>query len=285
MGKIKDKLIDKKDEVVEYKFDSTNHIHTFTSKPLLGTSTILSVLAKPLTWWASGLAVGKLGWINGNIKVNGKYTSVSKDKRIAHTKPYHEMIKRMEVEEYIKLLDEAYKAHSVKLSDSADAGTDMHAELERYVKAKMLGLDMTNIMLFASDKLKAFDVWVELNVDKFLWSEAHTFNEDLWIGGISDLGVKMKDGKVGIVDFKSSKEAYESQFIQCGGYDLQLSKNGGFDSEGRRLFKPIEKIDFYAIIPFGKEGTVDEIIEYRYNVEELKEVFKACLTIYKLMNK
>ena len=46
-----------------YKFDDKNHLHTLNGKALTGTSSIGNVLAKPLTWWASGLAVSKLGWI------------------------------------------------------------------------------------------------------------------------------------------------------------------------------------------------------------------------------
>ena len=92
-----------------------------------GASTIVGVLDKPLSWWASGMAVGTLGWLNAK---NSK-----KEERLEHLKPYYEKIKSVTEEEYLELLDEAYKAHSVRLKDSAQAGTDMHGELESYVKA------------------------------------------------------------------------------------------------------------------------------------------------------
>jgi hypothetical protein len=42
--------------------DRENHVHLLNDKPLIGTSTVVGVIAKPLTWWASGLAVEEMGW-------------------------------------------------------------------------------------------------------------------------------------------------------------------------------------------------------------------------------
>lgn len=262
-----------------YRFDEEKHIHLYMEKPLLGTSTILNVLAKPLTWWASGLAVAKFGWLNSKL--------FSKEDRLAKVKYF---LSDMDFyishpEKWLQLCDDAYKAHSVKLEDSAQSGTDLHAELEHYVKEHMtgfLGTTEAEVLAKLSPHVTDFASWVNINVDKFIWSEVNCFDDELWVGGISDCGVKLKDGKVGIIDFKSSKEAYESQFIQCGGYDIQLSKNGGFTKEGYQLFEKIDKIDFYCIIPFGAKTFSPT---FRYNVDELKESFKATLTIYKLLNK
>ena len=37
-----------------YKFDAKEHLHSLDSKPLVGTSTVMGIVAKPLTWWAAG---------------------------------------------------------------------------------------------------------------------------------------------------------------------------------------------------------------------------------------
>ena len=96
------------------------------------------------------------------------------------------------------------------------------------------------------------------------------------------MGVLLKNGKVGILDFKSSKESYDNQFIQNAGYDLQITENGGYTKEGNKIFQLDTPISFYGIVPFGaKEFTVD----FRYNVEELREGFKSALVLYKLLNK
>ena len=49
---------------MKYQFNEKEHIHTLDDKPLMGTSTVVGIIAKPLTYWASGLAVGKLGCEN-----------------------------------------------------------------------------------------------------------------------------------------------------------------------------------------------------------------------------
>lgn len=286
MSKIKDEMIEDQriqekeleaSEPKDYAFNEEGHMHSFKGKPLLGTSTVVGVIAKPLTWWAVGLAVEKFGWINSKKRVDGKYTSIDDKTRVEAVLPHLEAIKNETPEQFLKRCDEAYKAHSVKLNDSADAGTDLHAELERYVKNTMEGR-----MATYDEKIVPFITWVNENVEKFLWSEMYTFSETMWVGGISDCAVQLKNGKVGIIDFKSSKESYESQFIQCAGYDLQVTENGGYTKDGRKVFELKEPISFYAIIPFGApKFTVD----YRYNTQELKEGFKSAVTLYKLINK
>ena len=285
MSKIKDEIEDQKafrdkelgaSEPKDYLYADENkkHLHSFKGKPLLGTSTVVGVIAKPLTWWASGLACSVLGWIN---KGNAKKGWTPKALRLESASEMQLKISHMEGDEYLNLLDEAYKAHSVKLDTSASAGTDLHAELERYVKNTM-----ANRMAEYDLKIMPFIRWCDENVEKFLWSELHCFSETLWLGGISDCAVKLKDGKIGIIDFKSAKESYDSHFIQIAGYDLQISENGGYTAEGVKMFQLEKPIEFYAVIPFGAdEFTVD----YRYNVEELKQGFRSALCLYKLLNK
>lgn len=286
MSKIKDTILDEQrfadkeleaNEPKDYTFNEDEHIHSFKGKPLLGTSTVVGVIAKPLTWWASGLAVEKFGWINSKKRVDGKYTTIDEKTRLEAILPHLEAIKNETPEQFLKRCDEAYKAHSVKLNDSAESGTDLHAELERYVKNTMEGR-----MATYDDKIIPFITWANENVEKFLWSELYTFSETLWVGGISDCAVQLKNGQVGIIDFKSSKESYESQFIQIAGYDLQVTENGGYTKNGQKVFQLEKPITFYAVIPFGAtKFTVD----FRYNTEELKEGFKSAVTLYKLTNK
>lgn len=257
-----------------YRFHNENdkHLHTLNGKPLLGTSTVVGVLAKPLTWWASGLACEKFGWIN---KGNAKKGWTPKEERLKRAGSKFEEIKNLSHEEYLNLLDEAYKAHSVKLDTSATAGTDLHAELERYVKNTIEGKVETY-----DEKILPFITWATENVEKFLWSEAHCYSERLWVGGISDCGALLKNGKTVIIDFKSSKEAYQSHFIQIAGYDIQISENGLLGNQGTKKDK-IKKIDGYAVVPFGStEFTVD----FRWNTDELKKGFESALILYKLVN-
>lgn len=275
MAKIKE-TIEEKEQPREYSFNKEFHAHTYCDKPLLGTSTVVGIISKPLTWWAAGLAVAKFGWIN---KGNAKTGWVDKAKRLSNAIAFFSKIKKMSDEEYLDLLDEAYAAHSKKLDSSAKEGTDLHAELEHYVRAHM---GLSPMRADYDERIIPFINWTNENVEKFLWSEIHCYSDKLWVGGISDCGVLLKNGKTGIIDFKSSKDSYESQFIQCAGYDIQLTENGGFTDNGYKTLTLDKPIEFYAIIPFGAPQFT---IDFRYNVEELREGFKACVTLYKINNK
>src|SRR3990167_2485142 len=248
-------------------------------KPLTGTSSVVDVLAKVLTWWASGLAVGKLGWIKKLDPRKASKEAIEKNEieRLDSASLWREKIWTMPPEDYLKSLDEAYKAHSVKLKDTASAGTDLHAELEHWVRAKM-GIGPMRADYDA--KIKPFTDWAESNVKKFIWSEAYCFDEALFIGGISDAGAELNDGSLAIIDFKSSKEAYESHFLQAGGYAIQIEKNGLWDKEGK-VNKKIEKpISYLIIVPFGAEK-IEPVA--RQDVANCKEAFAHCVSLYRFL--
>lgn len=261
-----------------YKYidEQKQHLHTFDGKPLFGTSTVVGVLAKPLTWWASGLAVAKFGWLNSKEAV--------KDIRLQKASKRKSEISEMSDEEYLSLLDEAYKAHSVKLDTSAQAGTDMHAMLENYIKKCITENKRVPMLPREKDErpVQIFAQWAVNNVKRFIWSEANCYSDRLWVGGISDVGAEMIDDTYAIIDFKSSKEAYESQFIQCAGYAIQIEENGILTSDGKVLFKVSKPISKVIIFPFGSPSPAPV---YRYNLNELKQGFESCVTLHKLTNK
>lgn len=265
-------LKDKNEETSEnkgYKFNSGNHYHSFNDKPLLGTSTVMGIISIPLTYWASGLAVAMFGWLNPK-----KHTAEAVKTALYEG---YTRVMGLSMENYAALLNEAYRAHATTLKSAAKSGTDLHGECERFVKNEMANKADTY-----DDKITPFITWADTHVEKFLWSEMNCYSDTLWVGGISDAGVLLKDGKVGILDFKSSKEAYDSQFIQEAGYDLQITENGGYTADGKKIFKLDKPISFYGIVPFGAEKF--EVV-MRYNTSELKEGFKSALLLYKLLNK
>lgn len=256
-----------------YKFidEKKEHLHTLGGKPLIGTSTATKIISKPLTWWAAGMAMATLGWKNGK--------TTSKEDRLKHAEKFFEELKGLTLEEYVNRLDEGYAAHSKRLKETASDGVDLHAELEGYVKNCLLTNEGKIVMpdKSVSEQVGNFAGWAKDNVKRFIFSEAHCYSEKLWLGGISDCGAELKDGTKAIIDFKSSKEAYFDQFIQCALYDLQFSENGGFDKDGNRLFEPMQ-FGRYIIIPFGaKEFAPKE----RYDVAEFRKTAEATLTLYK----
>src|ERR1700691_4018829 len=120
-----------------YRFinEKREHLHTLDGKPLVGTSTVTKVIAKPLTWWASGLAVGQLGWVKKLDPRDATAEEIEANSKLRMSMAIDQLdaYKTMFAPDYIKLLDKAYRAHADSLDKSADKGTDMHAELEGYV--------------------------------------------------------------------------------------------------------------------------------------------------------
>src|SRR3990167_1365761 len=157
----------------KYLDSKKEHLHTFNDKPLIGTSSVGSVLAKPLTWWASGLAVKELGVPDPKVFTKMKKKQATQEEIDALNSSCGEFLTRfkdMSVESYITLLSNAYKAHSVKLADSAEEGVDLHAELERYVKNHILTQGKAVDVTEYEPRIQPFIDWTEKNVKRFLWS-------------------------------------------------------------------------------------------------------------------
>lgn len=298
MAKIKDKIEDDKEFANQelasqepkqgYYFDSVKHIHLLDGAPLIGTSSMASVLNKPLTWWASGLACAKFGWINKKDE-NQKFRPI--EERLDPASKMKAKISKMSDEEYLDLCDDAYKAHSVKLSSSAEAGTDMHAVMEEYVKyciEKNEGKpfagyksSFVNVSDSNKEKLQILVDWSIKSVKRFIASEINCYSRVLWLGGIVDCVYEDIEGKYVILDFKSSKEVYLSQFWQAVGYAIQLEENGGFTQDGVKTLTLDKPIDYVAVLPFGMKVPS---VQFNYDVVGGKEAVASMICLYKKLN-
>jgi hypothetical protein len=257
----------------QYTDERGEHLHTLNGKPLFGTSTITKVIAKPLTWWAAGKALEAFGWVNP--RKTGPQTVLASARR--GMERLAEILNGT-VEGYIDFLNDCYRAHDTTKNQAASDGTDMHAELEAYVKRCIEngGAPHEITFLGAHKAVAAFAAWAIGNVQRFIWSEAHCYSEPMWVGGITDCGAILKDGKRAVIDFKSSKEAYFDQFAQAAGYAQLIEENGLFTANGVRTHAPM-KIDALIIFPFG--GGEPKII---HAVEDYQRAFLAALTLHKL---
>ncbi len=246
---------------------------------LTGTSTVVSkTIPKPLTWWASGLAVGKLGWTKAK---DWKLLKTEEDKasdlkrRLEAIKAPFEAIKEMDEVSFLKLLDSAYRAHDESLDKSAKKGTDLHAELEKFVKGRMAGTGG-----LVDDKCTPFIKWTDENVKKFLASEAHCYSEELWTGGITDCVAELNNGEIAIIDFKSSKEAYDSQVIQIGGYSIEIAENGILDKNGNLVLKLDKPVSQFIVVPFGSPRPAPVVFR---DTKVWEKGFKDAVSLYRLL--
>src|SRR3990167_2291154 len=264
---------------MKYSFDAEKHIHSLDGQPLTGTSSVGDVLFKPLSWWAAGEAVKTLGWTHPKIKKNGKVIgTVSLEKRLKTVSKVHKKIIKSSPEEYLKLLDNAYRAHADSLEVSAERGSKLHADLEIFIKSQMRNepCDLDKL----DKRLTPFVTWSMADVKRYLWCEAHCYDEELWVGGISDAGAELKDGSFAIIDHKSSKEAYATHFMQAGGYAIQLEKNGMFDEDGNQLGKLEHRIDKIIIFPFGADVIEPDI---REQMDLYKDGFRLGVQMYRIL--
>ena len=159
----------------------------------------------------------------------------------------------------------------------------MHAMMEDYIKHCIENNDSKPDKNYKNgDKVQILVDWSVENVDVFVWSEAHCYSRELWLGGISDCGFKDKKGKYAILDFKSGKEAYTSQFWQCIGYGLQIEENGLFDKDGNLVFTLDKPISYVAVLPFGMDKPE---VQYYHDMEDGKRAVRAMITLYNLLNK
>jgi hypothetical protein len=259
-----------------YNFDSENHIHLLDSRPLFGTTTVGKVLSKGgLTYWASGCAVKSLGWVDPKIKKYGKQIgTVPIAERVATAEIALGELKSLTPREYLNRLDLAYKAHSVKLNDSAEAGTDAHYEAEKWILSYMDGKDYEPEF----EPVAKFAEWARKNVKRFILSEGHTYSERLWVGGIIDCLYEDLEGKICLLDFKSSSGIYISQKVQTSGYSIQLEESGAFTPDGTQILEPT-KVDYYAIWSFGMD-IVEPVREFR--MSKLREAFEHEVCLYKI---
>src|SRR3990167_545065 len=223
----------------KYSFNEKEHIHTLDGVPLVGTTTALSVITKPLTWWASGLACTEFGWSNPR--------TTSADVCFEKAREMLDKIKSMSTLSYQQLLNRAYRAHSVKLTKSADAGIDRHTLIENYINSDI----EKKPMLIIDDSIKPFVEWSKKNVRRFLFSELHCYSRPLWVGGIADFGYEDMNGNYVLCDLKSSREAYFSQWVQLAGYQMQIEENGGYAANGEKIFKADRPFVSNAIFCFG----------------------------------
>src|SRR3990167_9753832 len=251
---------------MKYRFfdEKKKHLHQLDKgngwENLTGCSTVVGVIPFSNLYWASGMAVGLFGWLDPK-----KHTPSEALNRASEVLW---QIKQLDTDGYLSLLEKAYKAHAEKKDLAAEKGTSLHELLEVFLKTGEI----------KDEKIMPVVEWYKKEVKRTIWSEVAGYDEDNWIGGISDWGVELNNGEYAIVDFKRAATAYEKNFWQMGGYNIILSKNGGFTRNGEKLFTLDKPITQHIVFPFGAEK-VEAVVDR--DVEGHKKAFLACLVLYR----
>lgn len=255
-----------------YKFidEDNKHIHTWESKPLMGTTTLVKeVMPPPLAWYGSGKALEPMGWTNPKfIPREAGLKSVQEwlKNGIPHTS-----------EQWYDFLQECYRNHDEFKKEAGDWGTETHEKIETAIKEAIKNNAGFLSEHYEDEVVERFATWGRGK--EFLYSEVHCYSTLLWLGGVIDF-IYREDGKYYLGDTKTSKAIYPSQFIQAGLYDCQQGENGFYDKDGVKLGDPL-KIEGYTIVNIPKKGGIKHST-YR-GTKQLRELGVNLVQTYKIL--
>lgn len=141
-------------------------------------------------------------------------------------------------EEIASLLKDAKNAHRVKKDAAANKGTAAHAWFESYVKLRIADPKSKEIPALPIDpdvlnSVQLFLRFVSTKDITWLRSEVTVASRRYMFGGRFDAIIKM-DGKIFLVDFKTSSGLYYEYYVQAAAYVIAC-EDMGFDVKHRLL--------------------------------------------------
>lgn len=195
--------------------------YSIGGRPIIGVTTFSGLPDKsgPISWWA----VNKMciPYIRENIKPNKKYDEV-------------------EIE---RVLKEAGRQHVKGKEEAADIGTLIHKWCEKYLLGKK-PKKPKNPQLKSG--VEAFLKWMREYKVELIHTERKVYSKLYDYAGTCDLVAKI-DGKLAMIDFKSSNGLYPEYRAQVAAYMQALQEELHYD------FKE------YWLTRFGKEDGQFEV--------------------------
>ena len=237
-----------------FTFDAKKHIYTLDGKPMTGVTTILGVIAKPaLVGWA---AKETANWIRSHCDYDPNDDEEGNN------------IYRV----YEKDLQEAVKAHNKKKTDAGSKGTDVHAEVEEYIKTCISAGGTAQFIVPNDEMLLKFIAWAVNNTVKFLASEQRVYSKEWFVAGTLDFSFE-KDGKRFIGDLKTMKKVWDrTPFFQTAAYRKMSIEMGEAHYDGS------------CIVNISKEPGHELTDHWSYDFEGDQKAFEAALTLYRQLN-
>lgn len=271
------------DETVNKKTGKKKHVHMLDGKPILGTTTVLDVIAKPaLIQWAANLGTAEAFMLASSLallmeteeedgleQLLDLANAISKYEKI-DTDACHELDKQF------PLFKKARLAHREKKDAAADWGTLVHKAIEVWIKTKAIPTAVTlsevNHILLPEHltAIENFVGWATKNNVEFLQSEKGIYSETWQIGGIVDMVVKI-DGKLLVGDLKTSSGIWESYWLQTAAYAKMMMEMGMYP-----------RFDGMVIVNCKKDGTID--VEERKDVAGNIKCYEAAIVLHNRLN-
>ena len=150
------------------------------------------------------------------------------------------------------------------LDERAAIGTDFHQMVEDYMNGKPVGGEHYKE---AIEMFKRFQIWARCHYYKVFKTELSLVGKDFG-GTIDALGEV--DGVFTLVDYKTSKKVYNSQFIQLAGYAVLLQE---------LMPETYEKLEAFGIVTMLKE-LAHKFISKADIEKKFVPVFLSALRLY-----
>ena len=164
------------------------------------------------------------------------------------------------VDEIQQTMDDLkYRVKSIQ-ENARNIGTNMHSLAEMYILGEEAITPHSEPLKTMFSKFKKF--WDKIKI-KVIETEKTYYSKELDVCGTLDCLVKYK-GKIGILDFKTSKDFYADQPIQIHTYKKLVEDSTDL------------KIEFLAVINIPKEPVKDVSMRIFQNKPKYLKGFKAC---------
>lgn len=120
-------------------------------------------------------------------------------------------------------LERAKLYHQEKSQEALDIGSEVHNIIEQWIKEKLMGWELAVVPSSeeASNSLKAFFKWVDDVSFTPLASELTVYSHKHRYAGTLDCVARI-NGKVYVIDFKTSKAHYDTASYQISAYRKAL---------------------------------------------------------------
>jgi hypothetical protein len=227
-----------------FTYNDEKHEYRLDDELLPGVTTILGTLSKPaLIQWAANMACD---YIN-SVMIEGKPITLD-------------------------VIKEARTAHAKKRDKAAGQGTDVHAEIEKYIKSCIADGVTHAHSVNEAHQVSRFVDWAMTNAVVFHDSERVLHSVEHKFAGTCDFTATVGGRKL-VGDIKTTSGIYDlSPFLQCAAYQIMLREAGETGYVGS------------VIIRLGKDGTFEEF--YRNDdLGEDMETFLSLLKVYKQLTK
>ena len=133
------------------------------------------------------------------------------------------------IEEWVKRVGEE-EANRIKRK-AADRGTKLHKVCEDYINNELTDLKLTKMMPDLKQNFSTIKKYIDERVGRVYAQEQALYSDRYRMAGRVDLICEW-DGKLSIVDFKTSsrekrEEWIENYFVQCTAYALMFAERTG----------------------------------------------------------